>query len=74
MLTLCPGLDCPNAGECERHVRYRRRHEHPHACIYPIDRQPGRMATTQESVAGVLQPAVKQWACSEFTKREAVTS
>ena len=24
--------------------------------------------------SGVLQPAVKQWACSEFTKREAVTS
>lgn len=74
MLTLCPGIDCPHAGECERNVRFKRRYAYPHAGIYPVDRQPGRMVTEQSSEGGVLQRPETRWKCGEYVPREVVTS
>jgi hypothetical protein len=73
MLTLCPGLDCPNANDCERNVRFKRKYAYPHATTYPVDKQPGRLVTVTLEVNGVAQAPTKQWACSDFTRREQPT-
>jgi len=73
MLTLCPGLDCPNANDCERNVRFKRRYAYPHATTYPVDKQPGGMVTVTEEVGGVAQMPVREWKCDAFARREMPT-
>jgi hypothetical protein len=73
MLTLCPGLSCPLAPDCERNVRHRRRHEYPHAPVYPVDKQPGGINTVVAEVGGVKQMPVREWRCDEFRKKEMPT-
>lgn len=70
-LTLCPGVGCESAPNCERHIRYRRRRDYPHAEVYPVTRQPGKSVRIQECVEGVSLPPRYEWQCREFFEREA---
>lgn len=71
MMTLCPGVECPRAPDCERNVRFRRRYAYPHACTFPVDKQPGGRVKIQQTIEGVLLPPVPMFVCEEFVAREA---